>query len=264
MAQFNLALKIKLAEEKEHHERERFSDILEAIPDGVYIVNNQYDIAYINPVIAEAFGPVNRKKCFQYLHNRKKPCEDCNNIRMFAGKSLHRDWHSNKNRHYEVFDSPLKCTHGGIAKVTFLHDVTREKKVANALKKNQILLNAIINNSSTVIFVKDIKGRYLMANSRFEQLVNKNGTDITGKTDFNLFSADQAQRFQANDREVLDSKLASQFEEIVQHKDGNHVYMSLKFPLFNTDDTIYGIACISTDISKYKQLENDLQTTNRW
>ncbi|MCP4590271.1 MAG: PAS domain S-box protein, partial [bacterium] len=56
------------AEEARRLERNRMMSILDAIPDGVYIVSQQWDIEYVNPVIEREFGPVDGRKCYEYFH----------------------------------------------------------------------------------------------------------------------------------------------------------------------------------------------------
>ncbi|MCP4591227.1 MAG: PAS domain S-box protein, partial [bacterium] len=58
----------KQAEEARRLERARMMSILDAIPDGVYIVSQQWDIEYVNPVIEREFGPVDGRKCYEYFH----------------------------------------------------------------------------------------------------------------------------------------------------------------------------------------------------
>ena len=41
-------------------------NILNSTNNGVYIVNQQYDIQYINPVAKKEFGPINNRKCYKY------------------------------------------------------------------------------------------------------------------------------------------------------------------------------------------------------
>ena len=77
---------------------EFIKSILDAIDDGIYIVDNQGNIQYINPVIRREFGPVNNKKCYEYFHNRTKRCPWCKNKEIFAGKSVHWEWYSSKSK----------------------------------------------------------------------------------------------------------------------------------------------------------------------
>ena len=45
------------------------------------------------------------------------------------------------------------------------------------------------------------------------------------------------------------------FEEYAPHDDGLHTYVSLKFPLDETDGSVAGVCGIATDITDRKQLE---------
>ena len=254
---------LKLAEEQRELERERLNNILDAVPDGVYIINQECTIEYVNPVMVKAFGPVKGQKCFEYLHNRTEPCIECAKERAFAGKSMYRTWHSTTTDNaYEIFDSPLKNKDGALAKVTFFRNVTAKILVNEALKENQLLLEGIINNSSAVIYVKDVYGKYVLINDQFSKIFNITNDNIIGKTDFYLFPGEQARKFQQNDQKVLKECSTLQVEETVKHDDGNHIYVSIKFPLFNADGLVYATAGISTDISEYKKLENELRENN--
>ncbi|MCF6186234.1 MAG: PAS domain-containing protein [Desulfobulbaceae bacterium] len=256
-------ISLKSAHSRRDFEQERFVSVMQAIPEGAYVVNQGYGIEYVNPVLLREFGPVNGRKCFQYLHNRTEPCLDCKNKEVFAGKSIRKKWYSRKNnKYYVIFDSPLKNAEGVLNKLAFFHDATAVQQATEMLVKNQLLLDGIVNNSTAVICIKDTQGKYLMANTRFNDLFNESGLDIIGKTDFDFFPEYQARLFRASDRKVLMGRQVQQFEENLRHKDRDLVYISIKFPLVNADDSVYAVAKISTDITDRKKLEVDLQASN--
>jgi len=64
----------KQAEEILRIERDNLRNIFESIEDGIYIVNRQYDILYVNPILVKDFGPYEGVKCYRYLHDRDKIC----------------------------------------------------------------------------------------------------------------------------------------------------------------------------------------------
>ena len=228
-----------------------------------YIVDRQYTIEYINPVIEKEFGSVNDRKCFEYLHDRTEPCKYCQKENVFLGNSIHRKWHSTgTNKDYEIFDSPLKNADGIFAKVSFFHDVTEEKKLQQALEKNEMLLSGIVNNSHSPISVKDTQGKYVMVNDQFENYFTNGAQNVVGKTDFDLFSGNQARKIQTNDQKVLKSQMMAHFEEVVLLSDSSHVFIANKFPLLDSKGSVYGVAGIATDITHRKQLECDLQENN--
>ncbi len=239
-------------------EHERFFSVLEAIPEGIYIVNQQFDIEYVNPAIVQEFGPARNKKCFHYLHNRATPCPACKNKEVFKGQIVRRTWHSRLNdKNYEITASLLKSVDDVPAKVVFFRDITKEQQTKSLLEKNRALLESIINNSVAIIYLKDITGRYLLVNKLFNEFFNPQGLDIIGRSDFDLFPPEQARALQHHDQQILASGRVQQFEERVPLADGPHVYLSTRFTIVDSDNTVTGIAGISTDITRRKQLETE-------
>jgi len=128
--------KRKQAEETVQKERDKSLNILNAMPNGVYIVNKQYDIEYVNPAIEQEYGLVNGRKCYSYLHNRIEVCPWCKNEKVFAGESVRWEWNSLKNdKYYDLFDTPIQNADGSISKLKILHDITARKQAETALKK---------------------------------------------------------------------------------------------------------------------------------
>ncbi len=66
-----------------------------------------------------------------------------------------------------------------------------------------------------------------------------------------------------NDIKVLKLGRPIEFEEIAPHTEGLHTYISLKFPLSNTEGDIYGICGISTDITNRRKMEEELIKTQK-
>src|SRR5262249_49926257 len=120
------------------------------------------------------------------------------------------------------------------------------------------LLQAIVDNSGAVVYVKDYLGRYLLINRRYETIFHISNEQILGKTDYELFPPEKADLFRANDLQVLNTETAMEFEEVAPHEDGPHTYISLKFPIYGSSLVPYAVAGISTDINERKQVERRL------
>jgi len=136
-----------------------------------------------------------------------------------------------------------------------------EREVAlrtKALLESQRQQHDLLNNTSTVIYIKDIDGKYLFINRIYEELFKITNSQILGKTDYDIYSKEVADEFCKNDYKVLKTGQLLEFEETSKHSDGKHVYISVKFPLKNTDGDIYAICGISTDITQRKKYENEL------
>lgn len=120
-------------------------------------------------------------------------------------------------------------------------------------------LQAILDNTSSVIFIKDLEGRYLLINKKHEELFHISNDEIIGKTDFDLFPPDAAQAFQELDVRALAAGASLEQEESVPQDDGIHTYITVKFPLLDADGKPYGVCGIATDITERKAAERALR-----
>ena len=111
------------------------------------------------------------------------------------------------------------------------------------------LIEALLDHTSSVIYVKDCDFKYLLINRQFETLFHFSRTKILGLSDYDVFPKEQADAFRKNDRSVLESGTPLQCEEVVLQDDGYHRYFSLKYPLRDAMGAIYAIAGISADIT---------------
>lgn len=116
------------AEEALRHERDSLMTILEAMQDGVFIVNQQYDVQYINPALEEELGPLNGQKCYQYFHDREEPCPWCRNAEVFAGTMVRYEWTSHKTKKtYDLLGTPIRNPDGSRSKLEIFRDITERK-----------------------------------------------------------------------------------------------------------------------------------------
>jgi diguanylate cyclase (GGDEF)-like protein/PAS domain S-box-containing protein len=116
-------------------ERTRLQGILDALPDGVYIVSPEHDIEYLNPVLEREFGTPAGRKCYEYFHGRSEECSWCKNSVVYAGQSVHWEWTSPKGRTYDLFDMPFHNPDGTVSKFEIFHDITLTKESQQHLKE---------------------------------------------------------------------------------------------------------------------------------
>src|SRR6201997_2055492 len=134
-------------------------------------------------------------------------------------------------------------------------DINDPNKPEAKQRKSKIQLQVFFDNSPNMIFLKDREGRYLYANREFKRVRRITEEHINGKTDDELFPAEQAATFQESDRQVLEAGVPIEFEQVTVEDDGRHTRIVQKFPLFNADGEIYGIGGIVTDITERKREE---------
>ena len=134
----------------------------------------------------------------------------------------------------------------------------KRKQAEAKLEQGEELLQAFFENSPSLIFVKDRESRYLFANKHFKKTFHISG-EINGKTDNELFSAEQAAAFQAVDRQVLQTGLLIELEDVALYEDGPHTRIVQNFPLFSAEGEICAIGGAVTDITDRKREESALR-----
>jgi PAS domain S-box-containing protein len=134
-------------------------------------------------------------------------------------------------------------------------DVTARKEAEAALRESREMLQAVLDNTTAVIYVKDEQGRYVLVNRRFETLFNLPRHWIIGRTDYDLYPKDPADTLRNNDRRVLEAGEPIEFEEEILQPDGTHTYISIKFPIPGACGTRKALCGISTDITERKRAE---------
>lgn len=140
----------------------------------------------------------------------------------------------------------------------YFRDISERKRTETALQESQELFQSFMNHSPIAAFIKDESGRYLYANSWVEQVYGRSQSALIGKTDFELLPQAIAQQFHANDLTVLTSGQPIQMLETIHHEDGQHSYMSFKFPFRNAAGQKL-LAGVALDISDRVRAEEELQ-----
>lgn len=140
-----------------------------------------------------------------------------------------------------------------------ISNVTERKQLEKSLRENTLQLQSILDNTTAMIYVKDVDGRYLFVNRQLEKNLHLSGEHILGNTDIDLGIHELSRTFYTNDLKVIDTKAPIEFEEVIQQEDGPHTYISLKFPIYHTaDDSISAVCNISTDITERKRVDAEL------
>lgn len=183
-----------------------------------------------------------------------------NGIRTGEGWAFEAQHFNASNRSYHWhFDRavPLRDSQGKVVRfVGTCTDIEPLKRAQESLRESEIRLQAFFENSPNLIFLKDRNGRYLHVNKEFKRAFGITEEQIKGKKDDEIFSAEQAAGFQANDRQLLEAGIPMEFEEVASEQDGQHTSIVHKFPLFSTDGDISAIGGIATDITERKKEES--------
>ena len=130
-----------------------------------------------------------------------------------------------------------------------------ERKVQLRTKE----IGDILRYTPAVIYIKDLSGRYLLVNSRFEELFSVRNESVRGKVDEEILPIAVASQFRAGDDAVFESAAPVQIEKQIVQNDGVHTYLTVKFPLFDETGKVRRLCGIATDITDAKKAQDQLR-----
>lgn len=137
-----------------------------------------------------------------------------------------------------------------------LIDISERKQVeATIAHINQ----RIIDGSSSMIYALDTEGNFILMNKSLANLLGSETSQLLGHDRSVCMPASVARQHWKNDLAVMQSGNVSTFEETNLEGDGEHIYLSQKFPLFDKTGRVVGVGGISTDITERKHREEELR-----
>lgn len=143
------------------------------------------------------------------------------------------------------------------------HDLENEiqirRKSESAHRDSEERLRSILDHATAVVYMKNIDLQYVMVNRQFEKVFAVTNEQVRGKTDPEIFPKDLADRFTSRDRIVLESGQPVEDEEQLKVNGKTETYISIKFPLRDSDGTIYAVCGMDTNITDRKNFELELQ-----
>jgi PAS domain S-box-containing protein len=142
-------------------------------------------------------------------------------------------------------------------------DARRSEEIETLLHASHYQLNALMENSPSAIFLKDIDGRYIAVNRRFAEMHRRAREQFVGKSDVDLFPPEVAARLRLSDTRVLSSGRPIELEESLALSDGQHTSIIHKFPILDEAGQVQGLCGIATDITERKRAEAELRESRR-
>lgn len=135
-------------------------------------------------------------------------------------------------------------------------DTSQFQEQEAKLRDTARILQAVMDNTSSYIHVRDVNGRFLYVNEEYEKVFGVTSIAVIGKLIEDVFPKAIA----ALRREMHETVLRSPVDlhaEIVEKVDGIvRTFMDVKSPLFDDTGKVYAIYCIGTDITERKVLES--------
>jgi PAS domain S-box-containing protein len=262
----------KKAYEQLHQAEEKYRNLIEQIPAVTYIaaLDENSTTLYVSPQIESLVGfspeqyvadpdiwlkglhPDDRERVLAKLSHTHATGEHFScEYRMFA-----RD-----DRVLWIRDEGAVVTDRS-NKPLFLQgvilDITRQKELEQTVRQSEAKYRTLLETLPQKMFLKDINYIYIACNANFARDLRLPPEQIAGKTDYDLFPKELAEKYRADDRTIIETGQTRDIEEGYIERGTEQIVHTVKTPFKNEKGQVIGILGIFWDVTKQRNAEKEL------
>lgn len=263
------------AEEIIRLSEEKYRFLTENITDVLWQIDTNLCFTYVSSAVEGQLGykaeEVVGKSIFEFMTSRSIPLvmERARPRIELAQKGTRLDKYSfeyeqvRKNGEIiwvEVLTNALYSPEGqliGWQGVT--RDITTRKLAEEALRQNETKMRMLLDEASDPFFSFYPDGRYRYVNQAFAQGVGRKAEEIIGKTLWDVFPQEEADKRFAALKETFATGEIKVIEVRVPRPDGDNYYITTIKPVKDVSDQVVSVICSSKNITDRKRVEERLR-----
>ncbi len=138
-------------------------------------------------------------------------------------------------------------------------DVTELRRAEEAMRESQQFLGTLVDNIPAAVFFRDLDGRYIRVNHKYEEVFQVTDDLVRGKTPHEIFPKDRANNFATYDREAIEQRRVLKREETFVLQGVEHIFDELNFPILDVSGEVIAVGGVDYDITERKRVEEELQ-----
>ena len=165
-----------------------------------------------------------------------------------------------EDRFYITVKFPIRDEQGEIVSIAGIAtDITERKKAEKLLFDSEERLKAFLENSAVIGWMKDENGRHVFLSNNYQKTFDVKFEDWKGKTDFDLWPREIAEKFRKNDLKVLSQGNTIEVIEMALLPDGSQSWwLNSKFLFIDSSARKY-VGGLGVNITERKKAEKILQ-----
>jgi PAS domain S-box-containing protein len=135
--------------------------------------------------------------------------------------------------------------------------IIKLKKACNKERNDsQKKISTIVDSAVDLIFTKNRQGEYTLVNQAFMDLFGLSRNELIGKTDWDIFTKENANHIQKVDNKVWDGEIVKGSDTITV-KDTEYTFQVTKVPLYDDNGVVSSLCGIARDVSTQQRLEDE-------
>jgi PAS domain S-box-containing protein len=241
----------------ETQQRDFFS-LLDGLPVFVYLQAPDYSIRFANRSFRSLYGEPRGRPCYEVIHGRDEPCEECPTFRVFqTGEPQAREWtNPTEEQVYQVYEYPYVDDDGSPLVLELAIDITPLKKTQAALKAAEEEKAAILDSMSEVVNYLDRDMTILWANRAAAESVGLTTGQLVGRHCYEIWHQRAKPLEGCPVVKALESGQPQEAE--ILSPDGK-VWFFRAYPVSGPEGDVAGVVETALDITRRKQTEEALR-----
>lgn len=241
---------------------ERLHDFLDNANDLIQTADPEGNIVYVNQAWKDTLGyteiDLESLNLFDLIAPESLPHYRDVFYKLISGKRI-EDIEAaflRKNGERIILAGSANCRfENGKPVITrsIFRDVTDEKQYQKMLEQYR----AIFENTTDAVMIKDIDGRYKLANQVVQKTLNKPLKEILGRNDFELLGIDIGKQIREKENEVIQKKKTITYEEVLPVGNESKIYLTTRVPLFDKKGSVVSTIGLCRDITEQRKDEEE-------
>jgi len=235
--------------------------ILDAFEDGIYVMNQDLVVEYMNSAMVAEFGDGIGKKCHQLLNQSADKCPWCQSDEVFKGKTVRREVHVPLvDKTYYLIEIPFENTNGTLSKLSIYRDITERKQREQKLHASQENFKNLFEHMATGVFISSKEGKFLNANQALLDMLS-----YESKEEFLNIDLPQDLYVRPEDRDTFKAMMERDgrvidYEVEFKRKDHSTIPILLTgHARYDQQGNIIGYEGLNVDLSRRKLMEKELK-----
>jgi len=235
--------------------------ILDAFEDGIYVLNQDLVVEYMNSAMIAVFGDGIGKKCHQLLNQSENICPWCRANEVFEGKTVRREIHVPLvDKTYYLIEIPFEHADGTLSKLSIYRDLTERKQREQKLQASQEDFKNLFEHMATGVFISSKEGKFLNANQALLDMLG-----YKSKEEFLNIDLPQDLYVRAEDRDKFKEMMEREgrvidYEIEFKRKDGSTIPILMTgHARYDQQGNIIGYEGLNVDLTQRKLMEKELR-----
>lgn len=153
-------------------EKRMLASIVESIDEGVYVIDDDFTVEYMNRTMIDYFGYGVGEKCHKVINDQDTLCPWCWAHETAPSRQQRGELYISKvNKTFEVTEIPVTHPDGSRSRIRFFKDISERKRREAELRLSEEKFHSLFEHVNVGVYISSKEGKFLDANRALLQML---------------------------------------------------------------------------------------------